>query len=1133
MKTPDINSRSALDASTLYALVIAILLWINSPFLPLNAALRQDVQDQADQIQIPHTGGNGISLQQRTMDAYEQMRIYRNRAELQKMNPREHSSTRDDVAIWINSTVKSSSTIFFYDDMESGTNGWTTTLYGGTTDDIWHQTTIGAGSPTHSWWPGIDMAQNYATGRRINTAVITPPINLTGAAGSVTLLFAEKYFTEWGWDFCMVDLTADIGSSWVPLRGTYGTAPTGDSEGWRVTTLDLTPYTGSTVQLRFYFNTGDSLFNNFPGWFVDDVVIFDQGGRITGNKFFDVNSNGTKESGEPGIKNWLITAIGPISLSTRTDYKGRFTLPLPLGSYTVSEETKPGWMQTAPPSGTWFVSVLTQDTVVGGVQFGNWTQASFVNGMKFHDLNRNGFMDGGDTGVADWKIVLADTNGDQIDYDKTDSTGAYSLPVFLPGTYIVGEVGKPYWLQSYPPNEQYTVIIPNLNTVLNGKDFGNYYSDSVNSIFGRKFNDLNRNGIEETHEPGVPGFTIKLSGTRNLLRVTDENGFYQFTGLPAGTYQVEEIYNKDGWWPSYPAVPHAVLLTTGTHVDSLDFGNYQISPSMISGSKWNDLNDNGIRDSGEAGISGWKINLSGKSTASIFTDGDGDYTFTGLWPGEYIVSETWRMGWRQTFPPSLGFHTVNVGPEVDLAGFNFGNVSDTLFSTSFRTFTAESLALAKDNRGKSKFLRLIPDKVEFSLLFINNEPGPVRQIYIRFNIAIRDSLSIDKPGTSVLGGKNKITEITLASPLAVGDSLRVWGFGKKPIMQSVRKWWWTRSDLVRGVEHFGATFLLNRLRLPMPNAINLLLEVGNGLRVGLGGPHSVLHPNYRRVQRSLIERGERMHSGTPRCLDRFEGPGIRPILKQQQYIKPARHNNVLFAEAIALKVNIRGSDNLNMPAGFGDLIYDEGTGGAMPLNGLSVREIAGLLDKYMSSYPDAIPNASCVMITEWTGLTADTLYSRIKKINRSFSGPVDTISFATGLRFTGVASLNDVTFLRLDTSSVMRPGIAPEEIGTYVPEEFSLSQNYPNPFNPTTTIEYYLPEDSYVSVTIYNTLGQVVEKLLDNELQDGGYQELEIDASGFSSGIYFYRLAASSPGDPEDDVPAGSFSGVKKMVVMK
>jgi hypothetical protein len=76
-----------------------------------------------------------------------------------------------------------------------------------------------------------------------------------------------------------------------------------------------------------------------------------------------------------------------------------------------------------------------------------------------------------------------------------------------------------------------------------------------------------------------------------------------------------------------------------------------------------------------------------------------------------------------------------------------------------------------------------------------------------------------------------------------------------------------------------------------------------------------------------------------------------------------------------------------------------------------------------------------------------------------------------------------------------------------IPDDYRLEQNYPNPFNPSTTIRYGLPRRSDVQLTVFNTLGQKVATLAQGE-EDAGYHEVRFDASGFSSGVYFYRIQA-------------------------
>jgi len=89
-----------------------------------------------------------------------------------------------------------------------------------------------------------------------------------------------------------------------------------------------------------------------------------------------------------------------------------------------------------------------------------------------------------------------------------------------------------------------------------------------------------------------------------------------------------------------------------------------------------------------------------------------------------------------------------------------------------------------------------------------------------------------------------------------------------------------------------------------------------------------------------------------------------------------------------------------------------------------------------------------------------------------------------------------------------------------VPAEFVLSQNYPNPFNPSTRINYFVPQESFVSVKVYDFLGREVMTLV-NETKATGSYEIVFDASNMPSGTYFYSMIA------------GNFSATKKMILIK
>jgi hypothetical protein len=92
------------------------------------------------------------------------------------------------------------------------------------------------------------------------------------------------------------------------------------------------------------------------------------------------------------------------------------------------------------------------------------------------------------------------------------------------------------------------------------------------------------------------------------------------------------------------------------------------------------------------------------------------------------------------------------------------------------------------------------------------------------------------------------------------------------------------------------------------------------------------------------------------------------------------------------------------------------------------------------------------------------------------------------------------------------------EVG--VPNKFNLSQNYPNPFNPETRIDFTLPEKQLVSIRVYNTLGELIMELVNEEREAGSYS-VTFEASNLPSGVYIYRLQTSS------------FAANKKMTLLK
>jgi hypothetical protein len=112
--------------------------------------------------------------------------------------------------------------------------------------------------------------------------------------------------------------------------------------------------------------------------------------------------------------------------------------------------------------------------------------------------------------------------------------------------------------------------------------------------------------------------------------------------------------------------------------------------------------------------------------------------------------------------------------------------------------------------------------------------------------------------------------------------------------------------------------------------------------------------------------------------------------------------------------------------------------------------------------------------------------------------------------YPGTASTSKYIYLQLVViKGSTTGGTGVVQIGNEIPSKFELNQNYPNPFNPTTQISYNVPKESFVSLKVFNLMGQEVATLVSGN-QTAGKYTVPFDASHVSSGIYMYRLQAGS-----------------------
>lgn len=173
-----------------------------------------------------------------------------------------------------------------------------------------------------------------------------------------------------------------------------------------------------------------------------------------------------------------------------------------------------------------------------------------------------------------------------------------------------------------------------------------------------------------------------------------------------------------------------------------------------------------------------------------------------------------------------------------------------------------------------------------------------------------------------------------------------------------------------------------------------------------------------------------------------------------------------------------------------------------------------LIFKYMQAFSTNVDLSVYVNNNLITNVTSNSEVSKIKQtdiIQVNIEGPF-TFKFQQTSASSGQVSIGDINWTGY---SVVGVNDKAESANSYL-----LEQNYPNPFNPETTIGYSIPNSGHVTLSVYNTLGQIVTTLV-NGYENAGSYKVKFNAKDLTSGIYFYRINC------------GSFSASKKLIIVK
>jgi SdrD B-like domain/Secretion system C-terminal sorting domain len=454
----------------------------------------------------------------------------------------------------------------------------------------------------------------------------------------------------------------------------------------------------------------------------------------------DLNNNGIQEANEPGLGGALVTltfANGTTLTATTNATGGYLFSNLAPGTYTVTFTTPSG--ATPAPSNLGGDDTKDSDPVNGVVsgivltagQNNQTVDAGFVyptgsiGDRVWHDVNRNGIQDAGEVGLAGITVTLYDGAGAIVATTATDGFGNYlfsNLPVASGGTNYQVRFSLPAEYTFSPQNAAgstaannsdanpatgftSTVTLTPANKDRSDVDAGMFYTIPAR-IGDFIWNDLNKNGVQDPGEPGIAGVTVTLfnsAGVPIRTTITDNNGYYQFTDVPLGTYTVgitppvgyvlsnndqggNDDTDSDFDAGTFRTAPFNV--TTGTTNLSFD-GGLNVTPSTraaIGDRVWYDLNNNGLQDAGEPGVPGVTVQLFNSANTLIatqITDAFGNYMFNNVVPGPISNSINYYVTFSN-LPSGYVFTAPNVGGEPnnqidsDVTGAN-GTGSTPLF----------------------------------------------------------------------------------------------------------------------------------------------------------------------------------------------------------------------------------------------------------------------------------------------------------------------------------------------------------------------------------------------------------------------------------------------------------------------
>jgi hypothetical protein len=221
-----------------------------------------------------------------------------------------------------------------------------------------------------------------------------------------------------------------------------------------------------------------------------------------------------------------------------------------------------------------------------GIDFGNRRTAptGSISGTVFNDLNGNAAKDAGEPSLSGWRVYIdANRNGAFESSEKsvvTGSSGVYSFSGLTAGKYNVREVDQSGWTRT----NSSPIVSLAAGALSTGKNFANFQNASIS---GRVFNDVNRNGTQDSGDAGLSGVRVYEdkngnrkydSGERSVM--TNSSGDYTLSGLPNGQRTIRVVLPSGRSLTSPSIGYHRLTPTSGQAVTGRRFGTKTVTASV-------------------------------------------------------------------------------------------------------------------------------------------------------------------------------------------------------------------------------------------------------------------------------------------------------------------------------------------------------------------------------------------------------------------------------------------------------------------------------------------------------------------------------------------------------------------------